>query len=88
MDDGYPPIVGVDAAKKSSIIISRERETKMNREQREQAWMILGLVGAVEMMDASCSLADRLTEEHVNNRSAYISLMQTIANEIIGQRVD
>lgn len=59
----------------------------MNREQREQAWINYGLLGAFEMMEASCLLCDRLGEEHMNNRSLYLALMETIANEIIEQRV-
>lgn len=54
---------------------------------REQAWIDLGLLGALEMMDASCTLADRLTEEHIQNPSAYGALMETIAHEIISKRI-
>jgi hypothetical protein len=58
----------------------------MNREQREQIWISLGLQGALELMDAACSMAERLTEEHVNNRTLAHELMASIANEIIGKR--
>ena len=58
----------------------------MNREQREQAWIDLGLLGSLEMMDASCTLADRLTEKHIQNPAAYGALMETIAHDIIVKR--
>lgn len=58
----------------------------MNREQREQTWIDLGLAGALEMMDASCSLAERLTETHIGNPAAYRDLMVSIAAEIVNNR--
>ena len=52
----------------------------------EKIWMSLGLQGALEMMDASCSLCERLTEECVTNPSVKDALIQSIAAEIIGNR--
>jgi len=52
----------------------------------EKIWMGLGLQGAFEMMDASCSLCERLTEECVVNPSVKDALIQSIAAEIIGNR--
>lgn len=52
----------------------------------EKIWMGLGLQGALEMMDASCSLCERLTEECVTNASVKDALIQTIAAEIMGNR--
>jgi hypothetical protein len=52
----------------------------------EKIWMSLGLQGAFEMMDASCSLCERLTEECVENPSVKDALIRTIAAEIIGNR--
>ena len=60
----------------------------MTSEQREHAWMILGLKGAFEMMEASCLLSERITEDHLNNHSLTISLMRSIAGEIIKNRID
>jgi len=58
----------------------------MNREQREQIWISLGLQGALELMDASCSLCERLTEECVENPAVKDALIRTIAAEIIRNR--
>lgn len=58
----------------------------MNREQREQTWIDLGLIGAIEIMDASCLLAARLNEEHTSSEQAYKFLMSSIANDIINNR--
>lgn len=58
----------------------------MNREQRERMWISLGLLGSLEMMDASCSLAERLEEKHVHDSQAYSTLMGDIAREIISKR--
>jgi hypothetical protein len=52
----------------------------------EKIWMGLGLQGAFEMMDASCCLCERLTEECVENPSVKDALIRTIATEIIGNR--
>jgi len=52
----------------------------------EKIWMSLGLQGALEMMDASCSLCERLTEECVENPSVKDALIQSIAAEIISGR--
>jgi hypothetical protein len=52
----------------------------------EKIWMDLGLQGALEMMDASCSLCERLTEECVTNPPVKDALIQSIAAEIIGNR--
>ena len=52
----------------------------------EKIWMGLGLQGALEMMDASCSLCERLTEECVENPSVKDALIQKISAEIIGSR--
>jgi hypothetical protein len=52
----------------------------------EKIWMSLGLQGAFEMMDASCSLAERLTEECVTNPAAKDALIRSIAAEIIDSR--
>ena len=52
----------------------------------EKIWMGLGLQGAFEMMDASCSLCERLTEECVENPEVKDALIQTIAAEIIRRR--
>jgi len=54
--------------------------------EREKIWMGLGLQGALEMMDASCCMAERLAEQHIQNPSAYRSLMEDIANDIISKR--
>jgi hypothetical protein len=54
--------------------------------ERELIWLDLGLLGALEMMDASCMMADRLSEEHVRNPAAYGALMESIAHEIIIKR--
>ena len=58
----------------------------MNHEQREQIWIDLGLQGALELMDASCSLCERLTEECVENPAVKDALIRTIAAEIIRNR--
>lgn len=58
----------------------------MNREQREQTWIDLGLLGSLEMMDASCSLAERLEEKHMSDEQAYTALMGDIAHDIIAKR--
>jgi len=52
----------------------------------EKIWMGLGLQGALEMMDASCSLCERLTEECVTNPEAKDALIRSIAAEIISSR--
>ena len=52
----------------------------------EKIWMNLGLQGAFEMMDASCSLCERLTEECVENPAVKDALIQSIAAEIISGR--
>ena len=52
----------------------------------EKIWLSLGLQGALEMMDASCSLAERLTEECVTNPAVKDALIRSIAAEIIGSR--
>lgn len=52
----------------------------------EKIWMSMGLQGALEMMDASCSLCERLTEECVVNPAVKDELIQSIASEIIGNR--
>jgi hypothetical protein len=52
----------------------------------EKIWMGLGLQGALEMMDASCSLCERLTEECVENPAVKDALIRTIAAEIIRNR--
>jgi hypothetical protein len=52
----------------------------------EKIWMGLGLQGALEMMDASCSLCERLTEECVTNPAIKNALTESIAAEIIGNR--
>jgi hypothetical protein len=52
----------------------------------EKIWMGLGLQGALEMMDASCSLCERLTEECVENPAVKDALIRTIAAEIIRSR--
>ena len=52
----------------------------------EKIWMALGLQGALEMMDASSSLCERLTEECVTNPEVKDALIQTIAAEIIASR--
>jgi hypothetical protein len=52
----------------------------------EKIWMGLGLQGALEMMDASCSLCERLTEECVENPAVKDALIRTIAAEIISGR--
>jgi hypothetical protein len=61
-------------------------DVSMNREQREQIWISLGLQGALELMDASCSLCERLTEECVENPAVKDALIRTIAAEIIRNR--
>lgn len=52
----------------------------------EKIWMSLGLQNALEMMDASCSLCERLTEECVTNPKVKDALIRSIAAEIIGSR--
>ena len=52
----------------------------------EKIWMSLGLQGAFEMMDASCCLCERLTEECVENPSVKDALIKSIAAEIISNR--
>lgn len=52
----------------------------------EEIWISLGLQGALEMMDASCSLCERLTEECVTNPEVKDALIRSIAAEIIGSR--
>jgi hypothetical protein len=52
----------------------------------EKIWMSLGLQGAFEMMDASCMMCERLTEECVENPSVKDALIRSIAAEIIGNR--
>lgn len=54
--------------------------------EREKIWLDLGLLGALEMMDASCTMAERLNEEHIGNPIAMRQLMETIAAEIVGKR--
>lgn len=54
----------------------------------EKIWMDMGLQGALEMMDASCSLCERLTEECVVNPEVKSALIRSIAAEIIGSRQD
>lgn len=49
----------------------------------ESMWISLGLRGALEMMDASCTLAERLDTNGITNE-----LCRTIANEIISRRDD
>lgn len=53
---------------------------------REQIWIELGLRGALEMMDASCEMCERLSEEHIGNPSAMHELMSDIASDIIVMR--
>jgi hypothetical protein len=52
----------------------------------EKIWMDLGLQGAFEMMDASCSLCEKLTEECIENKVVKDALIQSIASEIIANR--
>jgi hypothetical protein len=52
----------------------------------EKIWMGLGLQGALEMMDASCFLCERLTEECVESPAVKDALIQSIASEIIASR--
>jgi hypothetical protein len=54
--------------------------------EREKIWMSLGLCGALEMMEASCDMAERLTEEHIRSQSATDQLMSDIASDIISKR--
>lgn len=54
--------------------------------EREKIWMALGLRGALEMMEASCEMCERLTEEHIENPSAMSQLMSDIASDIIVRR--
>lgn len=49
----------------------------------ENMWISLGLRGALEMMDASCTLAERLDSNGITNE-----LCVTIANEIVSKRDD
>ena len=65
---------------------SMQKGVSMNHEQREQIWIGLGLQGALELMDASCSLCERLTEECVENPAVKDALIRTIAAEIIRNR--
>jgi hypothetical protein len=67
-------------------MIGQERKGLKMFSPMEKIWMGLGLQGALEMMDASCSLCERLTEECVENPSVKDALIQTIASEIIASR--
>jgi hypothetical protein len=67
-------------------MIGQERKGLKMFSPMEKIWMGLGLQGALEMMDASCSLCERLTEECVENPSVKDALIQSIASEIIAGR--
>jgi hypothetical protein len=67
-------------------MIGQERKGLKMFSPMEKIWMGLGLQGALEMMDASCSLCERLTEECVENPSVKDALIQSIAAEIISGR--
>ena len=54
--------------------------------EREKIWMSLGLCGALEMMEASCEMAERLTEDHIGSTLAMSNLMEDVAHDIIAKR--
>ena len=54
--------------------------------EREKIWMSLGLCGALEMMEASCEMAERLTEDHIGSPLAMRNLMEDVAHDIIAKR--